>query len=93
MGLVYIDGRAHVNREAALKTVKELQQARRHRTDLPQKNLDHFAFPNDIDPVTKTRICIEDGCEDWVSGRGKLCEQHSMERAERRRLKRGRRAL
>lgn len=92
MGLVYVDGRAHVNREAGLKIIKKLQQDRRHRADLPQKNLDHFATPNRIDPVTKTRICIEHGCEDWVSGRGKLCAEHSQERAERRRLKRLRRA-
>lgn len=84
LGLVYVKGRAHINRAAAMTVVQELRATRNASTYLPQTNLDFFVEPNRRDASTNARLCLFTDCDNEVTGRGKLCVMHSLEQAKRR---------
>lgn len=84
LGLVYLGGRAHINRAAAMTVVEKLRHDRRATTYLPQSNLDLFVERNRRDPLSGERLCLIPGCEAHVIGRGKLCLMHSLQQAKHR---------
>lgn len=88
--LTYVSGRAVINRQKALVVIEQLRAARQTSGRLRQEGLDRFTEQCERDPSTGERLCIEVGCQNVVCGRGKLCEAHSVLRAERRRQRRRR---
>jgi hypothetical protein len=84
LGLTYVHGRAHIRRDQALVLVGNLRAAREQSDRLPQDNLSYFAERNERDPESGARICLAGNCNQHVTGRGKLCLMHSLERAKRR---------
>ena len=84
LGLTYVGGRAHINREEAMTLVSQLRAVREASNFLPQENLDYFTERNERDPVSGARICLHTDCRQHVSGRGKLCMMHALDQSRRR---------
>jgi hypothetical protein len=91
LGLTYLGGRAHINRDAAMTVVEDLRAARNTGKYRPQDNLKFFTERNRRDPLTNARLCLIEDCNAHVAGRGKLCLVHSLEQAKRRAARRAER--
>jgi hypothetical protein len=79
--LAYVGGRAVISREKAMAVIERICAERGRDASPRHVHLGRFAEPCPVDPETGKRLCVEEGCGASVSGRGKLCQAHSIARA------------